>query len=65
MPFYSFKCTKCQTEIEALVRMGTESTTCHECGEPTVKLPSFRTVAIGLPNGFAATRSTIRKGDGK
>lgn len=65
MPFYSFKCPKCQTQRDELVKYGVESTACRDCGEPTVKLPSFKSVAVGLPNGFAATRSTIRKGDGK
>jgi putative FmdB family regulatory protein len=62
MPFYTFKCTKCETQCDELVAMGTESTVCKECGEPTVKQPSFRFSAHGLPNGFANTRSQSRKG---
>jgi putative FmdB family regulatory protein len=60
MPFYSFKCPKCEAVTEELVRMGTESTTCAKCGEPTIKQPSFRFNAHGLPNGFANTRSKSR-----
>lgn len=61
MPFYTFKCPKCLVTKDELVRMGTESTTCAECGSPTEKQPSFKTVALGLPNGFASTRSNSRK----
>jgi putative FmdB family regulatory protein len=63
MPFYSFKCTKCNVTADELVKMGTESTVCATCGEPTVKQPSFRFSAHGLPNGFSATRSQSRKGE--
>jgi putative FmdB family regulatory protein len=52
MPFYTFKCPKCNTQRDELVRMGTESTTCAECGTSTEKQPSFKAVALGLPNGF-------------
>ena len=61
MPFYSFKCEKCNELKDELVRAGTESTTCTTCGTPTVKQPSFRFSAHGLPNGFAQTRSQSRK----
>jgi putative FmdB family regulatory protein len=61
MPFYTFKCTKCNTQDDELVPMGTEITICAKCGSPTVKLPSFRFSAHGLPNGFANTRSQSRK----
>jgi putative FmdB family regulatory protein len=60
MPFYTFKCPKCNVTADELVRMGTESTKCAECGEDTVKQPSFKTFALGLPNGFASTRSKSR-----
>ncbi|AYA77363.1 hypothetical protein DOE78_18970 [Bacillus sp. Y1] len=56
MPIYTYKCEKCNVTKDELVRMGTESTTCQTCGEPTVKLPSFRFNATGLPNGFASSR---------
>jgi putative FmdB family regulatory protein len=62
MPFYSFRCTRCDETKDELVRMGTESTKCATCGEPTVKQPSFRFSAHGLPNGFAINRSQSRKG---
>lgn len=61
MPFYTFRCTKCNTQADELVRMGTESTVCKECGAPTVKQPSFRFNATGLPNGFSTNRSQSRK----
>jgi putative FmdB family regulatory protein len=61
MPFYTFKCTKCNATKDELVPMGTESTTCANCGSQTVKQPSFRFSATGLPNGFANTRSQSRK----
>ena len=61
MPFYSFKCTNCNAIKDELVVIGTESTTCKECGAPTVKQPSFRFSATGLPNGFSSTRSASRK----
>jgi putative FmdB family regulatory protein len=61
MPYYTFKCEKCDVTKDELVRMGTESTTCSTCGEATVKLPSFRFNATGLPNGFSSTRSKTRK----
>jgi putative FmdB family regulatory protein len=60
MPFYTFKCTKCEVAKDELVKYGTESTKCATCGEPTVKQPSFRFSATGLPNGFSATRSQSR-----
>ncbi len=60
MPFYTFKCTTCNTQCDELVPMGTESTTCTTCGEPTVKMPSFRFNATGLPNGFASSRTKPR-----
>jgi putative FmdB family regulatory protein len=63
MPFYTFSCTKCNVTKDELVPMGTESTVCATCGEPTVKQPSFRFNAHGLPNGFSATRSQSRKGE--
>lgn len=56
MPLYTFECPRCNTKGDELVPIGTESTTCKECGEPTVKLPSFRFNATGLPNGFASSR---------
>jgi putative FmdB family regulatory protein len=62
MPFYSFRCAKCDATKDVLVAMGTTSTTFATCGEPTVKQPSFRFSAHGLPNGFANTRSQSRKG---
>ncbi|MDQ0154946.1 zinc ribbon domain-containing protein [Robertmurraya andreesenii] len=65
MPFYTFKCTKCNTQRDELVPMGTESTKCATCGEPTVKQPSFRFNATGLPNGFASSRTKPRKDDDK
>jgi putative FmdB family regulatory protein len=61
MPFYSFKCPKCNVTADELVRMGTGSTVCKTCGTETEKQPSFKTVALGLPNGFASTRSKSRK----
>jgi putative FmdB family regulatory protein len=61
MPFYYFECTQCKTVRNELVSMGTESTTCATCGSQTVKQPSFRFSAHGLPNGFANTRSQSRK----
>jgi putative FmdB family regulatory protein len=61
MPFYTYLCTKCNTQADELVTMGTESTICATCGSPTVKQPSFRFSAHGLPNGFANTRSQSRK----
>ena len=61
MPFYTFYCAKCHTKKDELVPMGTESTTCATCGTPTVKQPSFRFSAHGLPNGFSANRSASRK----
>ncbi|MFZ7945691.1 zinc ribbon domain-containing protein [Neobacillus sp. 19] len=61
MPFYTFHCAKCNENKDELVPMGTEITTCKECGGPTVKQPSFRFNAHGLPNGFANTRSQSRK----
>jgi putative FmdB family regulatory protein len=61
MPFYTFKCTKCDATKDELVSMGTMSTTCATCGAPTVKQPSYRFSAHGLPNGFASTRSQSRK----
>jgi putative FmdB family regulatory protein len=61
MPFYTYKCTKCSEVKDELVPIGTESTECKECGAPTVKQPSFRFSAHGLPNGFASTRSQSRK----
>lgn len=61
MPFYTYTCTKCNTQKDELVPMGTESTTCAKCGAPTVKQPSYRFSATGLPNGFSATRSQSRK----
>jgi putative FmdB family regulatory protein len=62
MPFYTFYCAKCNTQADELVPMGTESTACATCGEPTVKQPSYRFSAHGLPNGFAINRSQSRKG---
>jgi putative FmdB family regulatory protein len=62
MPFYSFKCEKCNEVKDELVSAGTESTTCTTCGTQTVKQPSFRFSAHGLPNGFASTRSQSRNG---
>lgn len=32
MPFYTFKCTKCNAITDELVKIGTESTTCDTCG---------------------------------
>ena len=61
MPFYTFYCAKCKTQKDELVKMGTESTQCTTCGTPTVKQPSFRFSAHGLPNGFALNRSQSRK----
>lgn len=61
MPFYTFTCEKCAVTKDELVPMGTESTKCAKCGEPTVKQPSFRFNATGLPNGFSTTRSQSRK----
>lgn len=61
MPFYTFFCPKCNVTADELVRMGTETTECKTCGTQTEKLPSFKTVALGLPNGFASTRSKSRK----
>jgi putative FmdB family regulatory protein len=61
MPFYTFACTKCNATKDELVPIGTESTECKECGAPTVKQPSFRFSAHGLPNGFSANRSVSRK----
>jgi putative FmdB family regulatory protein len=61
MPFYSFKCTKCNVTKDELVPMFTESTTCATCGEPTVKQPSFRFSAHGLPNGFSENRRPSKK----
>jgi putative FmdB family regulatory protein len=61
MPFYTFACAKCGTQKDELVPMGTQSTTCAECGEPTVKQPSFKFNGHGLPNGFSSTRSQSRK----
>lgn len=61
MPFYSFKCPKCEAVTEKLVKMGVESTVCYQCGSPTAKQPSFRFNATGLPNGFSSTRSQSRK----
>lgn len=65
MPFYNFACPNCRTTTELLVAMGTESTACQTCGKPTVKQPSYRFNATGLPNGFSATRSKSRKDDTK
>jgi putative FmdB family regulatory protein len=61
MPFYTFFCAKCDVEKDELVPMGTTSTKCPSCGAPTVKQPSFRFNATGLPNGFSTTRSQSRK----
>jgi putative FmdB family regulatory protein len=61
MPIYTYKCTQCNTQEDEIVKAGTESTECKECGAPTVKQPSFRFSAHGLPNGFASTRSQSRK----
>jgi putative FmdB family regulatory protein len=61
MPFYSFKCANCDEVKDELVPIGTTSTTCATCGSQTVKQPSFRFSAHGLPNGFANTRSQSRK----
>jgi putative FmdB family regulatory protein len=63
MPFYSFKCENCEIEDEKLVKMGTEETECSGCGGQMKKLPSFRTVALGLPNGFHTIREKTRKVD--
>lgn len=64
MPYYTFNCAKCNETKDELVPMGTTSTICESCGGATVKLPSFRANATGLPNGFASTRSQTRKGNG-
>jgi putative FmdB family regulatory protein len=61
MPFYTFECTQCKTQRDELVKAGTESTTCRECGAPTAKQPSFRVNVTGLPNGFHINRSKSRK----
>jgi putative FmdB family regulatory protein len=61
MPFYTYKCTKCNVTKDELVPMGTESTKCTTCGEPTVKQPSFRFNATGLPNGFSENRRPSKK----
>lgn len=61
MAFYTFKCPNCDVTKDELVKVGTESTVCKECGTDTEKQLSFRSSAIGLPNGFAATRSQLRK----
>jgi putative FmdB family regulatory protein len=61
MPFYTFLCEKCNATKDELVPMGTESTVCKECGESTVKKPSFRFNGHGLPNGFSMNRSASRK----
>lgn len=60
MPFYKFECPTCKIQKEELVKMGTESTTCSECGSATKKLLSMNTVALGLPNGHFAIRSNVR-----
>ena len=61
MPFYTFHCERCDVTKDELVRAGTESTTGTTCGTSTVKQPSFRFSAHGLPNGFSANRSASRK----
>jgi putative FmdB family regulatory protein len=60
MPIYLFECTECKIQKEEIVKMGTESTTCKECGRPTKKLLSMKTVALGLPNGHHSIRSGSR-----
>jgi len=39
MPIYEFKC-KCGNEKEELVKMGTDSIRCDECGKDMVKIIS-------------------------
>lgn len=60
MPLYLFKCPQCDETREELVRIGTESTTCTQCGTATEKQLSMNVVALGLPNGFAATKRGTR-----
>lgn len=63
MPFYTFKCSTCDITKDELVKMGTETTVCKECGNETERLPVYRTVALGLPNGFHTIKSKSRRSD--
>lgn len=60
MPFYTFKCPKCDITKDELVKMGTTETVCETCGSKTEKQLSMRFNGHGLPNGFSATRSQSR-----
>ncbi len=47
MPIYDFKCTKCEALSEKLVKLGTETIECPECGSE-----AKRTVQQGTPSNF-------------
>lgn len=57
MPYYTFYCEQCDDKHDKRVPIGTDRNTCDKCGSVTVRLPSFRSVVHGLPNGFHVNRS--------
>jgi putative FmdB family regulatory protein len=64
MPIYRFKCEKCETSFERIVKMGTQEATC-DCGEPARKdyAGSMMFSSTGLPNGHNSIRGKVKKAD--
>jgi putative FmdB family regulatory protein len=54
MPIYSYKCDKCDIEIEKLQPMNGETLLCPNCGEAMAKKPSLpaivRIKGLGYPS---------------
>jgi hypothetical protein len=51
MPFYTFKCTKCNVSKDELVRIGTESTTCANAERPPSSNRASGSARTDFPNG--------------
>jgi putative FmdB family regulatory protein len=60
MPNYSYECSNCNhTENRIVLFSKKDEQLCGNCQEHTEYKPSFNIGGVlGLPNGFAATRST-------
>lgn len=62
MPFYSYKCNKCEEVFDAIQTIANrEKPIKCKCGGTGTYVPSFKIGGVmGLPNGFAPTRSASR-----
>lgn len=56
MPIFAFKCDSCEVDREVITKYGVEEVPC-ECGGTSRKQPSYKSVALGLPNGHIGIRN--------